>query len=339
MGYLKAAVLFPLRSSKDKLIELKKQYPFDFFLTPYLESTELRSNRGLNNGINDGFFDEPNIPESFLTQWSQCNVIIAMDIPSRVIELFPDLEWVQGVSAGHDHINVNQLKASGIKFTSAKGIASAAISEFVFARLLQEVKYIRHLDQQQQSKTWQVKFGNQLKGKTIGIVGVGSIGTEIAKRAKAFEMNVLGIRERFELGSPDFIDNLFPFSQLDALLGKSDVIVMATPSTKETENLFNASKFSKMKKGSIFINIARGAHVVESDLANYLRNGHLRAAILDVVRNEPLDEASELWSAPNLYLSPHCSVSFDDYEANAIDLFIENVRRTLEGEELVNRIF
>ena len=94
-----------------------------------------------------------------------------------------------------------------------------------------------------------------------------------------------------------------------------------------------------MKKGSIFINIARGAHVVESDLANCLRNGHLRAAILDVVRNEPLDEASELWSAPNLYLSPHCSASFDDYEANAIDLFIENVRRTLEGEELVNRIF
>ena len=94
-----------------------------------------------------------------------------------------------------------------------------------------------------------------------------------------------------------------------------------------------------MKKDSIFINIARGIHVVEADLAHYLSNGHLRAAILDVVRNEPLSANSDLWAAPNLYLSPHCSVSFDEYEKNAINLFIQNAIRILDGDALINQEF
>ena len=94
-----------------------------------------------------------------------------------------------------------------------------------------------------------------------------------------------------------------------------------------------------MKRGSIFVNVARGIHVVEADLATYLSNGHLRAAILDVVRNEPLGVNSDLWTMPNLYLSPHCSVSFDDYERNAIDLFIRNAIRLLGGDELINKEF
>jgi len=339
METLKTAVLFPLRSGESDLSALAENYPFEFYLTPYLESTELRSSRGLNQGVNSMKIEEPLVPDNYLNIWAECNSIIAMDLPSNIPSLFPNLKWVQGVSAGHDHINSDELKKTGIVLTTAKGIASDAIAEFVFSRLLQEMKHLRKLDEQQRERIWHAKFGNQLKGKTIGIVGVGSIGKEIAKRAKAFEMRVLGIRKHLEYAVPDSVDRLYPLSDVDMLLGESDVVVMAAPSTKETKDLFDESKFSKMKKGSIFVNIARGIHVVETDLAQYLSNGHLRAAILDVVRNEPLAVNSDLWSAPNLYLSPHCSVSFDDYEKNAIDLFIQNAIRMLDGDELVNQEF
>ena len=339
METLKTAVLFPLRSGESDLSTLAENYPFEFYLTPYLESTELRSSRGLNQGVNSMKIEEPLVPDNYLNIWAECNSIIAMDLPSNIPSLFPNLKWVQGVSAGHDHINSDELKKTGIVLTTAKGIASDAIAEFVFSRLLQEMKHLRKLDEQQLERIWHAKFGNQLKGKTIGIVGVGSIGKEIAKRAKAFEMRVLGIRKHLEYAVPDSVDRLYPLSDIDMLLGESDVVVMAAPSTKETKDLFDESKFSKMKKGSIFVNIARGIHVVETDLAQYLSNGHLRAAILDVVRNEPLGVNSDLWSAPNLYLSPHCSVSFDDYEKNAIDLFIQNAIRMLDGDELINQEF
>ena len=339
METLKTAVLFPLRSGESDLSALAENYPFEFYLTPYLESTELRSSRGLNQGVNSMKIEEPLVPDNYLNIWAECNSIIAMDLPSNISSLFPNLKWVQGVSAGHDHINSDELKKTGIVLTTAKGIASDAIAEFVFSRLLQEMKHLRKLDEQQRERIWHAKFGNQLKGKTIGIVGVGSIGKEIAKRAKAFEMRVLGIRKHLEYAVPDSVDRLYPLSDIDMLLGESDVVVMAAPSTKETKDLFDESKFSKMKKGSIFVNIARGIHVVETDLAQYLSNGHLRAAILDVVRNEPLAVNSDLWSAPNLYLSPHCSVSFDDYEKNAIDLFIQNAIRMLDGDELINQEF
>ena len=339
METLKTAVLFPLRSEESVLSAFSESYPFEFYLTPYLESNELRSSRGLNQGVNSTNIEEPLISDSHLSIWAECNSVIAMDLPSNIPLLFPKLKWVQGVSAGHDHINSGELKEAGIALTTAKGIASDAIAEFVFSRLLQEVKHLRKLDAQQRERVWQAKFGNQLKGKTIGIVGVGSIGEEIANRAKAFGMRVLGSRKRLELSTPDSVDRLYSFSDINVLLGESDVVVMAAPSTIETRDLFDESKFSKMKRGSIFVNVARGIHVVEADLATYLSNGHLRAAILDVVRNEPLGVNSDLWTMPNLYLSPHCSVSFDDYERNAIDLFIRNAIRLLGGDELINKEF
>ncbi len=339
METLKTAVLFPLRSEESELSAFSESYPFEFFLTPYLESSELRSSRGLNQGVNSTNIEEPLVPDSHLSIWAECNSVIAMDLPSNIPLLFPKLKWVQGVSAGHDHINSGELKEAGIVLTTAKGIASDAIAEFVFSRLLQEVKHLRKLDAQQRERVWQAKFCNKLKGKTIVIVGVGSIGEEIANRAKAFGMRVLGSRKRLELSAPDSVDRLYSFSDIDVLLGESDVVVMAAPSTIETRDLFDESKFSKMKRGSIFVNVARGIHVVEADLATYLSNGHLRAAILDVVRNEPLGVNSDLWAMPNLYLSPHCSVSFDDYERNAVDLFIRNAIRLLGGDELINKEF
>ena len=336
---LKVAVLFPFRSQADALDELSKKYEIEFIWTPYLESAELRSSRGQNLGRNVENLEEPDISKDIRTQWRDCNGVVSMDLPSQPNLLFPKLEWFQGVSAGHDHIDVSVLAEMGVTQTNSRGIASPAISEFVFARVLQELKHLRRLDKQQIEKKWEVQFGNQTEGKTLGIVGLGSIGSEIAAKAKAFGMHVVASRQNPELGvggAP--VDELVPSHDIDKMLPHCDVIVMAAPASEETEGLFNDSRFSIMKQGAIFVNIARGVHVVEADLIEHLKSGHLRAAILDVVRDEPLATDNPLWDAPNLYLSPHCSVSFDSYEINAVKLITENAIRYLAGNELINTI-
>ena len=336
---LKIAVLFPLREKQHVLVELCQSHPVKFCWTPYLESSELRSSRGHNLGRNVKNLKEPDIPTEYHEQWRDCNGIISMDLPSNPKALFPHARWFQGVSAGYDHIDATALAEMGVQQTSARGIASAAIAEFVYARLLQEIKHLRKLDHQQENKEWQVQFGNQIQGKTIGIIGLGSIGSEIARKAKAFGMTILASKRDIKDDlAISLVDHLFGSDDVEEMISLCDIVVMAAPATKETENMFNKKIFSSMRKGTIFINIARGSHVVEEDLISALNSGHLRAAILDVVRNEPLPIEDPLWGAPNLYLSPHCSVSFDSYEENAVALIADNALRLLRGAKLKNLV-
>ncbi len=334
---LKIGMLFPLRKQHDSLNKLCQDYPIEIVSTPYIEANELRSDRGLNNGMNSGLYQEPEIDETTKLEWQDCIAIVSMDLPSDPRSLFPNLGWFQGVSAGYDHIDSSILTEMGVVQTSARGIASASISEFVFARLLQVLKDLRTIDQQQRERSWKVKFGSEAYGKTIGIVGLGSIGREVATRARAFGMTVLASKRNPNIGYRDIdVDQIFSTDEIDTMIGMSDVVVMAAPANNETRDMFNRERFSLMKPGSIFCNIARGMHVVEDDLIEALNSNHLRAAILDVTRNEPLPTDSPIWSAKNMYLSPHCSVSFDSYEENAVALLVENAQLFIEGKPLIN---
>ena len=334
---LKIGMLFPLRKEHESLSKLCQDYPIEIINTPYIEANELRSDRGLNSGVNSGLYAEPNIDDNTKLEWQECVAIVSMDLPSDPRSLFPNLGWFQGVSAGYDHIDSSILKEMGVVQTSARGIASASISEFVFARLLQVLKDLRTIDQQQRERTWKVKFGSEVCGKTIGIVGLGSIGREVATRARAFGMTVLASKRNPNIGYLDIdVDHIFSTAEIDTMIGMSDVVVMAAPANNETRDMFNRERFSLMKPGSIFCNIARGVHVVEDDLVEALNSSHLRAAILDVTRNEPLPIDSPIWSAKNMYLSPHCSVSFDSYEENAVALLVENAQLFIEGKPLIN---
>ena len=334
---LNIGLLFPFRKDHESLKQLCIDFPVEIIQAPYIESNELRSSRGLNSGRNPHQYEEPNVEQFTLDQWRQCNAIISMDLPSNPKVLFPNLEWFQGVSAGYDHIDTDALTDMGVVQTSARGIASPSIAEFVFARLLQIWKELRILDQQQEEKTWRVRFGTEANGKTMGIVGFGSIGKEVATRARAFGMTVLATRKSITKERTDVdADFLFPADDVDKMIAMSDVVVMAAPATEETRDMFNKKRFALMKPKTIFCNIARGMHVVEDDLVEALNSGHLATAILDVARTEPLPDESPIWSATNMYLSPHCSVSFDSYEENAVSLLVENAKRFLQGNALTN---
>lgn len=305
--------------------------------TPYFESSDVRSSKGRNNGVDPDGHPTPDITDAMRDIWARTEIAVSMDLPADAPSLFPRLRWFQGMGAGYDHIDVDTLAAMGVVQTNASGIASVPMAEFVIGRLLQEWKSLRALDAQQRDHTWEPIYGNQVAGRTIGIVGLGSIGREVARRARAFGMTVRATRgsARPDDTDPD-ADVLLPADQLGEMIGPCDAVVIAAPATPATEDLFDAEMLSRMAQGSILVNVGRGTHVVEADLIAALESGHLRAAVLDVTRQEPLPVDDPLWDAPNLYLSPHSSVSLDRYQQNVVALAVDNLRRYLAGEELRN---
>jgi phosphoglycerate dehydrogenase-like enzyme len=205
------------------------------------------------------------------------------------------------------------------------------------ARVLQIIKLLPQHDANAREHRWQMALGGQLHARTMGIVGLGAIGREVARRARPFGVTLLGVRRSWK---PDMVDDdvdeLFGPDDLDAVLARSDIVVLAAPGSEDNENLFDARVFAAMKPGSIFVNVARGTLVDEPALIDALERGHLQAAAIDVARAEPIPPEDPLWSAPNLYISPHSSTSTEGYAARAFDLFCRNFARFVRHEPLEN---
>ncbi|MFL6517493.1 MAG: D-2-hydroxyacid dehydrogenase, partial [Bacillus sp. (in: firmicutes)] len=204
------------------------------------------------------------------------------------------LKWLQSWSAGVDYLPLEELNSKEIYLTSANGVHAYPISETIFALMLGLTRKIHTYVKNQQKKTWHhADMGQEIHGKTLGIIGVGTIGKETAKIAKAFGMQVFGVRHS---GMPvDNVDKMYEPDQLDLLLPKCDYVVVTLPLTKETNQLFGAQQFQQMKSSAFFINIGRGEIVVETDLIHALTEGTIAGAGLDVFETEPLNTESPLW--------------------------------------------
>jgi phosphoglycerate dehydrogenase-like enzyme len=256
-----------------------------------------------------------------------------------VATVAPNLRWVQSLGAGVSQLLSAGLAEGGIRLTSAAGVNGVSISEFVIARLLQIWKRLPEIDSSQGRHLWEPAYGKEVAGSTLGVVGLGGIGRQVARRGHGLGMNVLACRRSATTGSTDpDVDALFPPEKLHELLGRSDAVVAAVPESAETVGLFGPAEFAAMRPGSIFVNVGRGSAVDEEALVGALGSGQLRAAAIDVVAAEPLAEDSPLWEAPNLYISAHCSTSTDRFYTNLYSLFRENVRRYLDGSPLINEM-
>ena len=307
--------------------------------TPYVESAAVRSSKGKHGGHDPSGLDTPPITHELRVAWADTDVVFGMDLPADAAELLPKLRWFQGTTAGVDQFDLAELHGMGIRLTTASGVGSVSIAEFVMARLLQVYKHVRTLDRQQTAHEWTLRFGEEVAGRTIGVVGLGAIGREIARRARAFGMTVLATRGSATAGDTDpDVDELHPAADLDAVVGRCDVVVAALPSNASTDKLFDGDRFAAMRDATVFCNVGRGAHVDEDALIAALRSGKLRAAILDVTRVEPLPEDHPLWDIPEVYLSPHSSVSLDRYADNVKALALDNLARYLRGEPMRNEV-
>nr|WP_263323258.1 D-2-hydroxyacid dehydrogenase [Neobacillus sp. Marseille-Q6967] len=249
------------------------------------------------------------------------------------------LKWVQTWSAGVDSLPLKDFDANSILLSSANGVHAYPISETILALMLGLTRKIHTYVRNQQEKTWHhagIKL--EMHEKTIGIIGVGAIGKETAKIAKAFGMKVLGVRHS---GKPeDYVDEMYATDKLDAVLPQCDYVVVTLPLTKDTNRLFGAKQFIAMKSSAFFINIGRGEIVVEEELINALQNGEIAGAGLDVFEKEPLSTNSPLWDMENVIITPHTSGSTEYYTERVIeDIFIPNLKNYIsDTQPSINRV-
>lgn len=253
---------------------------------------------------------------------------------SALLNQAPKIEWIHTGTAGFDWLMVPEVEARSIPISRTLHAMDTPIAEFVMATMLAHVKNLASLLDAQQRRAWEPPMHGELFGKTLGIVGAGSIGTRIAGYARAFGMHVLGTKRSPE-PQPGF-DSVYPPTALHKLLEESDVLVLACPLTPETRHMMGHAQFQQMKRDSYLINIARGALIVEADLIRALNEGLIAGACLDVFELEPLPAENPLWNIPNLFISPHCSYRSPQVRARVIDEFSENLNRYLRGEAVRN---
>lgn len=222
------------------------------------------------------------------------------------IEKFINLKYIQLTSAGYDRVPMEYVEQHNIRIYNARGVYSVPMAEFAIAGVLQIYKHMNIFAENQKVALWN-KERNLLElfGKTVCIVGCGNVGTECAKRFKAFGCNVVGVdivtREDENYSKIELIDNI------DEVLVYSDVVVLTLPLTERTFHIMNKDRFEKMKKESVLVNIARGAVVDSTALIEALDNKKLGGAVLDVFEEEPLGNENRLWSMENVIVTPHNS--------------------------------
>jgi len=274
------------------------------------------------------------------------------DIPP--LELAPNLRWVQGHWAGVDHLRPLPIWNAGVVLTSASGVGATNLGQYVLAQMLFWANRMGQWPKYQQKGEWPTgrwdKFVPQeLRGQTLGILGYGSIGREVARLGKGMGMNVLATKRNARqldddgyrlLGTGDpnceLCDRIYPTEATRSMIKDCDFVVVTLPLTDSTYHLLDEDMLRGMKPESVLINIGRGGIVNETALAKGLKKGWIKGASLDVFETEPLPAKSPLWKLENLVITPHVSGFTPEYYARMTDLFAENLRRYLAGEPLLN---
>jgi phosphoglycerate dehydrogenase-like enzyme len=313
--------------------------PVEVVIAPYEESHALRAAKGQGRPPEELVALAPPLSPEAQEVLGRAEAILTLDIPLDLRRLAPRLRWIQALGAGIAQFDPLRLRDDGIVLTTAAGVTATPIAEFVMGRILEVWKGTRRLEEMQRTRTWQFATGRTLSGCTLGVVGLGAIGTAVARRAQAFGLRVLATRRRYTPGMTSPVaDELYGPDGLGKVLEGSDIVVLALPETDQTHNVIGAAELALMKSGGVLCNVGRGSLVDETALLAALTGGQLGAAILDVTQQEPLPPDSPLWDAPNIYLSPHSAASVDHYAEDLADLLAGNIRRYAAGEPLVNLV-
>ena len=251
-----------------------------------------------------------------------------------------NLKWVHSLSAGIDgYVAVQEFRESAIPLTNAKGAFSTILGEFIGLGVLYHTKHLERFMQRKAEKKWEIEPMELVSTKSMAIVGYGDIGAACAKVAKnGFGMKVWGIKRKPEECSDlyrSYCDEVVGNDKYDEVIAQADYVVGVLPKTAATEDFFNMeSTFSKMKKTSIFMNIGRGPTVQETDLIKALKDETIAGAVLDVFKVEPLPQENELWTMPNVLLTPHCAQQDKEFMVDCIYQFAENLENFCEDKPL-----
>ncbi len=279
--------------------------------------------------------------EERLRELSDADVAFLSQLQPDEFAAASRLRWIQSPAAGVASLLFPALRDSQVILTNARGIHGDAMAEHVIGLAIVLFRQIHVAVRDQVRHAWhkppQAAF-RMLRGRVMGVVGLGSIGTALAERAAALGMDVIAVRRRIDVPRPACVSAIYTPSALATVLGQSDVVVLTAPLTGDTRGLIGTAELREMRPGAILINVARGKLVREGELAAELSRGTIAGAALDVFEHEPLSPDSPLWDRPNVVITPHTSAFRDDYWTLAVDLLASNLRRFERGETLANLV-
>lgn len=303
---------------------------------------------------------QPILAETIRRRWPEMRVVHLPDY-ERFPEELPDtdlfigsslrpeqfrctkkLKWIHSTAAGVSQLTYPELRNSGVLLTNPSGIFSASMAEHTMGLMVALARNfpdcVRYQDRAQWGQQEISSFPHplsELNGQLLLIVGFGSIGRELARRARGFDMRVWGVT-RSGKGDATQVEKIVGVAQLDSVLPEADYVVLAAPETPETNQLIGAGQIAKMKRGARLLNVGRGSLLDETALVRALETGALSGAALDVTATEPLPGDSPLWKAPNLFLTPHTSGVSDRLWPKETALLMDLLERWFDGRELFN---
>ncbi len=247
-----------------------------------------------------------------------------------------NLKWVNSFSAGVNPILEGSIGKLPITLTNAKGIHGHTMGVTTIGYIISFLRHFPTMYRQQQAHVWDKGTIPFLEptNLTVGIIGAGSIASEVARLCKAMNMKVLGVKR--SVTPLEYYDDVLPNTQMTEVLAQSDFVVLLTPLSDETRNLIGKKELAAMKSSGILINIARGGVVNTQDLIEALQQGVIAGAALDAVEPEPLAKDSPLWDMENVIITPHCAADSSLYMGRAVDQFCENLRNYEKGDPLFN---
>ncbi len=278
------------------------------------------------------FVDEQTIPAML----PEAEVLLCGIAPRIDWSLAKRLRLLHFMGAGVDHLWPAESLAPDVVIANARGLHAQEMRDHTLAMMLAFERELPLAMAQQQGKIWRPFTAGTLSGKTMGLIGLGEIGLPIAHAGKALGMRIIGMRNQNK-PIPD-VDEIVFQDELPHMLNDSDYLVVTAPLTSRTRNMLGAREIGILKREAVLIVISRGGIVDEKALARALREGRLRGAALDVFSQEPLPTSSELWNVPNLILTPHISGLVPGYLQRVVQLFLTNLRRFENGNEVLTRV-
>ena len=273
----------------------------------------------------------------FFNRLSEAEIIIGTYFNEKMLGIASQLKWFQSLNSGVDGYPLKEMEKRKIVLTSGRGIHTINIPEYVICVLIMLARNFTVMVKNQNNKKWVVIEQNEIFGTTLGILGLGAIGSELAQKANLMGMKVIALKRTYEKKA--YVEELYTPDKMDEIFKKSDYIVNLLPYSPETDKIINKKYFNLMKPTASFINVGRGKTVDEEDLIEALRTKKIKGLVSDVFYNEPLPETSPLWEMENVFITPHVAGQSIKYIEKALGIIRHNLEVYLSGKgEYLNRI-